>query len=100
MKARPSPHLVVLVGGNSDEGSLGEDMGAEGSVLGAKAVVLIRLHDVEPGLVFVHGVQDGLGWGEREQSPRSAPPPPPPCKTLHFSPERKKKDKKKHPNSL
>lgn len=65
MKARPSPHLVVLVGGNSDEGSLGEDMGAEGSVLGAKAVVLIRLHDVEPGLVFVHGVQDDLGMGRR-----------------------------------
>lgn len=64
-KARPSPHLVVLVGCNSDESSLWEDMGAEGCVLGAKAVVLICLHDVEPGLVFVHGIQDDLGMGKK-----------------------------------
>lgn len=92
------PYLVVLVGGDGDEVGLGEHVGAESAVGQLEDVV--GPHDVEAGLVFVLGVQDGLGWGEREQSPRSAPPPPPPCKTLHFSPERKKKDKKKHPNSL
>lgn len=59
------PHLVVLVGGDGDEGGLGEDMGAEGGVLGAEAVVLVRLHDVQPGLVLVHGVEDDLGMGRR-----------------------------------
>lgn len=59
------PHLVVLVGGDGDEGGLGEDVGAEGGVLGAKAVVLVRLHDVQPGLVLVHGVEDDLGMGRR-----------------------------------
>ena len=38
-------------------------MSAVGSVLGAKGVVLVRLHYVEPGLVLVHGVQDDLGSG-------------------------------------
>lgn len=64
-KARPSSHLVVLVGCNSDEGGLWEDMGAEGCVLGAEAIVLICLHDVEPRLVLVHGVQDDLGMGRK-----------------------------------
>lgn len=59
------PHLVVLVGGDGDEGGLGEDVGAEGGVLGAEAVVLVRLHDVQPGLVLVHGVEDDLGMGRR-----------------------------------
>lgn len=60
-RAGPAPHLVVLVGGDGDEGGLREDVGAEGGVLGAEAVVLVRFHDVQPGLVFVHGVQDDLG---------------------------------------
>lgn len=63
--AGPAPHLVVLVGGDGDEGGLREDVGAEGGVLGAEAVVLVRFHDVQPGLVFVHGVQDDLGKGRR-----------------------------------
>lgn len=65
----PAPHLVVLVGGDGDEGGLREDMGAKGSVLGAETVVLVRFHDVEPGLVFVHGVQDDLGKGRRRGHP-------------------------------
>lgn len=66
---RPSPHLVVLVGGDGDEGGLREDVGAEGGVLGAEAVVLVRFHDVQTGLVFVHGVQDDLGEGRRRGHP-------------------------------
>lgn len=53
-------YLVVLVGGDRDEGGLGEDVGAERRVLGAEGVVLVRLHNVQPRLVFVHGVQDDL----------------------------------------
>lgn len=58
--SRGRPYLVILVGGHGDEGGLGEDVGAEGRVFGAEPVVLVCLHDVEPGLVFVHGVQDDL----------------------------------------
>lgn len=36
-------------------------MGAVGCVLRTKGIVLIRFDDVQPGLVFVHGVQDDLG---------------------------------------
>lgn len=35
-------------------------MRAEGRVFGAEAVVLVRFHDVDSGLVFVHRVQDNL----------------------------------------
>lgn len=45
---------MVLVGGDRDEGGLGEHVGAERRVLGAKGVVLVCLHNVQPGLVFVH----------------------------------------------
>ena len=41
-----------------------EDMSTIGSVLGSKGVVFICFHDVQSGLVFVHGVQDDL---ERER---------------------------------
>lgn len=51
---RAAAYLVVLVGGDGDEGGLGEDVGAECRVLGAERVVLVRLHNVQPGLVFVH----------------------------------------------
>lgn len=56
-------YLVVLVGRHSDEGCLREDVGAESRVFGAKAVVLIRLDDVEARLVFVHGVEYYLQGG-------------------------------------
>lgn len=83
------PYLVVLVGGDGDEVGLGEHVGAEGAVGQLEDVV--GPHDVEAGLVFVHGVQNGLWWrGERELSLCSAPPPSPPCKTLHFSSENNK----------
>lgn len=36
-------------------------MGAVGRVLRTKGIVLIRFDDVQPGLVFVHRVQDDLG---------------------------------------
>lgn len=48
---------MVLVGRHSDEGGLGEDVGAESRVFGAKAVVLVGLDDVETRLVFVHGIE-------------------------------------------
>lgn len=48
---------MVLVGRHSDEGRLGEDVGAESCVFGAEAVVLVCLDDVETRLVLVHGVQ-------------------------------------------
>lgn len=60
-------YLVVLVGGDGDEGGLVEDVGAVGRVLGPKRVVFIRFHDVEPRLVLVHRVQDDLGKEEMQQ---------------------------------
>ena len=62
-------YLVVLVGRHSDEGRLGEDVGAESRVFRAEAVILVRLDDVETRLVFVHGVEyylHGGGDGEGE----------------------------------
>lgn len=55
---------MVLVGRHGDEGRLREDVAAEGCVLGAEAVVLVRLDDVETRLVFVHGVEYYLRRGE------------------------------------
>lgn len=52
--APKAAYLVVLVGGDRNEGGLWEDVGAESRVLGAEGVVLVRLHYVQPGLVFVH----------------------------------------------
>ena len=49
-------HLVVLVGRNSDESRLREDVRAKGRVFGAEAVILIGLHDVDPRLILVHGI--------------------------------------------
>ena len=71
-------YLVILVGGHRDEGSLWEHMGAEGCVFGAKSIVLVGLHDVQPWLVLVHGVEDDL----EEKGLLSAPGPHPclqPC---------------------
>lgn len=51
---------MVLIGRDRNEGCLGEDVGAEGRVLGAEAVVFICLHDVDARLVLVHRVQDDL----------------------------------------
>ena len=51
---------MVLVGRDGDEGRLREHVRAEGRVLGAEAVVLIRLHDVDPRLILMHGVQNDL----------------------------------------
>lgn len=58
-------YLMVLVGCDSDEGCLREDVGAESRVLGSEAVILIRLDNVETRLVFVHGVEYYLHGGER-----------------------------------
>lgn len=51
---------MVLVRCYRNEGSLGEYVGTERRVFGAKAIIFIRFHDVNPGLVFMHGVQDNL----------------------------------------
>lgn len=52
------PYLVVLIGCDSDEVSLGKDVGPEGTVWKFQNVV--GSHDMKPGLVFVHGVQNRL----------------------------------------
>lgn len=51
---------MILVRRHSDEGRLGEDVGAESCVFGAEAVVLVCFDDVETRLVLVHGVQNYL----------------------------------------
>lgn len=51
---------MVLIGCDRNEGRLREYVSAEGRVFGTKAVILIRLHDVNPRLIFVHRVQDDL----------------------------------------
>lgn len=66
-------YLVILVGGHGDEGSLREHMGAEGCVFGAESIVLISLHDVQPWLVLVHGVEDDLEEKSLFLSSRSPP---------------------------
>lgn len=48
---------MVLVGSHSNEGRLGEDVGAESCVFGAEAIVLVCFDNVETRLVLVHGVQ-------------------------------------------
>ena len=53
--------LLVLVGGDSDEAGLLEDVGAEGGVWQLKDVT--GAHQVEPRLVLVHRVQDRLDLG-------------------------------------
>lgn len=58
--ANKRPHLMVLIGRNRNEGCLGEDVGAEGRVFGAKAVIFICLHNVDPRLILVHRIQDDL----------------------------------------
>lgn len=59
-------YLVVLIGRDRDEGGLGENVRAEGRVLGAEAVILVGFHNVDPRLILVHGIQDDLegkgGW--------------------------------------
>lgn len=60
-------YLVVLVGCHSDEGSLGEDVGAESRVFWAEAIILIGLDDMEARLVFVHGVENYLHGGGFEK---------------------------------
>lgn len=55
---------MILVGRDRDEGGLGENVRAEGRVFGAEPVVLIGLDDVDPRLIFMHGVQDDL-WKRR-----------------------------------
>ena len=57
---------MVLVGRDGDEGRLGEDVRAEGRVLGAEAVVLVGLHDVDPRLILVHRIQDDLEGREKK----------------------------------
>lgn len=49
-------YCVVLVGRYSDEGSLRKRVCAETCVVGAKAVPLVCLHNVQARLVFMHGI--------------------------------------------
>ena len=50
--------LLVLIGRHSDELTLLEDVGPEGGVRQLEDVT--GPHQVEPRLVLVHGVEDGL----------------------------------------
>lgn len=61
-RPRKWTYLVILIGRDCDEGCLREDVGAERSVFRSKPVVFIRFNDVNPGLVFMHRVQDNLKW--------------------------------------
>lgn len=63
---------MVLVGRNGDERRLREDVRAEGRVFGAEAVVLIRLHDVDPRLILVHGIEDDLANNRKKKQIESA----------------------------
>lgn len=47
---------MVLIRRNRNEGSLGEDVRAEGRVFGAEAVIFIRLHYVDPRLILMHRI--------------------------------------------
>lgn len=47
---------MVLVGRHRDEGCLREDVGAEGRVFRAEAVIFICLHYVDPRLILVHRI--------------------------------------------
>lgn len=51
---------MVLVRRDRNERCFGENMSAEGGVFGAESVVFIRLYNVDPRLVFMHGVQNYL----------------------------------------
>ena len=51
-------YLFVLVGGYGEELCLLEDVGSEGGV--GQLEDIVRPHQVEPRLVFVHRVQDRL----------------------------------------
>lgn len=53
-------YLVILVGRDRDEGSLGENVRAEGRVFGAESVILVGFDDVDPRLILVHRVQYDL----------------------------------------
>lgn len=47
---------MVLIRCNRNESCLGKDVSAESRVFGAKSIIFIRLHNVDPGLIFVHRV--------------------------------------------
>ena len=51
-------NLLILIGCHGDEVALLEDVGAEGGV--GQLHDVAGSHQVEPGLVLVHRVQDGL----------------------------------------
>jgi hypothetical protein len=51
-------YLLILIGCHGDEVALLEDVGAEGGV--GQLHDVAGSHQVEPGLVLVHRVQDGL----------------------------------------
>lgn len=53
-------YLLILIGCHGNEVALLEDVGAEGGV--GQLHDVAGSHQVEPGLVLVHRVQDGLQW--------------------------------------
>ena len=59
-------HLVILIRGHRHEVGLREHVGPERGVGELQDVV--GPHDVEPGLVLVHGVQDSLETGGGEEA--------------------------------
>ena len=61
---------MVLVRSDRYKGRFGEHVGAERRVFGAEAVIFIRLHDVDPRLVFMHRVQNNLKGRKKGQQAR------------------------------
>lgn len=55
-----TPYLMVLVRRDCNERRFWKHMSAESGVFGSESVIFICLHDVDPGLIFMHGIQDDL----------------------------------------
>lgn len=51
---------MVLVRRDCNERRLREHVRAESRVFGSKPVIFICFYDVNPGLIFMHGIQDNL----------------------------------------
>lgn len=54
------PYLMVLVRRDCNERRFREHVRAESGVFGSKSVIFICFYDVNPGLIFMHGIQDNL----------------------------------------
>lgn len=58
--SRLAAYLMVLVRRDCNEGRFREHVSAESGVFGSKSVIFVCLYDVDPRLIFMHGIQDNL----------------------------------------